>query len=77
MFLELIEAICADTLAVEEDDVVRVIAENACRVIFLQNDAVIVGKDLNSILDLDIHGFSDLDRENDSAQFIHFSDHSG
>ena len=77
MLLELIEAIGADALAVEKYNVVGIVAEDTCRMIFLQDDAVIVGEDLDGVLNLDVHGLSDLDRENDSAQLIYFSNHSG
>ena len=77
LFLDLIQAICADALAVEEDDVIGVVTENAGGVIFLKNDAIVIGEDLDGILHLNVHGFADLDGEHDSAELVNFSDHSG
>ena len=76
MLLELIQASGANALAVEENDVICVVAEDAGRVVFLKNDAVIIGEDLDGVLNLDVHCFSDLDRKNDSSQLVYFSDHS-
>ena len=76
LFLDLIQTVGADTLAIKEYDVIRVVAEHACRVVFLQDDAVIIGEDLDRVLDLDVHCFADLDRKNDSSQLVDFSDHS-
>ena len=76
LVLDLIEAIGADAFAVEEDDIVSVVAENAGGVIFLQNDAVVVGEDLDRVLYFNIHCFADLDGEDDSAQLVDLSDHS-
>ena len=76
-FLDLIETSGADALAVEEDDIIGVVAEDAGRMIFLKDDAIIIGEDLDGILDLDVHGFADLNGEHDSAQLVDFSDHSG
>ena len=76
VLLELIQTICADALTIEENNVVGVVAEDTCRVIFLQNDPVIIGEDLDRVLDLDVHCFADLDRKNDSSQLVDFSDHS-
>ena len=76
VLLELIQTICADAFAVEEDNVVCIVAEDTSRMIFLKDDAIIVCKNFNGIFYLDVHGFSDFDRQNDSTQFINFSDHS-
>ena len=75
--LDLGQTVGADTLAAEEGDVVRVVAEYAGGVIFLQNDTVVIGEDLNSVLDLNVHRFANLNGENDSAQLVYFSYHSG
>jgi len=62
VLLDLIQTICADALAIEENNVVGVVAEDTCRVIFLQNDAVVISEDLDGVLYLDVHRLSDLDR---------------
>jgi len=76
LILDLVETIGADAFTVEENDVVCIVAENAGRVVFLQNDAIVVGENLNGILYFDVHGFANLNGEHDSAQLVHFSDHS-
>ena len=76
VLLELIQTICADALTIEENNVVGVVAEDTCRVIFLQNDAVVISEDFDGVLYLDVHRLSDLDRQNDSTQLIYFSNHS-
>ena len=77
LLLELIQTFGANTLAVEKYDVVGVVAENAGRVVLLENDTVIIGENLNGILYFDVHCLSDFDRKNDSSQLVYFSDHSG
>jgi hypothetical protein len=77
VFLDLIQTVCADAFAVKENDVVSIVAENACGMILLKDDTVVVGENFDGVLNLDIHCFSDFNRENDSAQLVYFSDHSG
>lgn len=76
MLLDLIEASGTDALTVKENDIVGVVAENAGGMIFLKDDAVIVGEDLDRVLYLDVHRLADLDGENNSAQLVNFSDHT-
>jgi hypothetical protein len=70
LILDLFKALCANTLTVEEYDVVRVSAENARGRILLKNDSFVVNKDLNGILYVDIERTADLDRKNNSAELI-------
>ena len=74
--LDLCQTVGTDTLAAEEGDVVRVVAEYAGGMIFLQDDAVIIGEDLDGILYLNVHCFTDFNGENDSTQLVYFSYHS-
>ena len=70
---DLFKAICADALVVKVNNIVGVAAENAGGLIFLENDLIVIGKDLNGIFDVDIHNFSDLDGKNDSSELVYFS----
>ena len=71
--LELLEAIGANSLVVEVNNVVGVSAEYAGGLVFLEDDLVIVGEDLYGILDVDVHDLSDLDGENYSSELVYFS----
>ena len=77
LLLHLFNARGANTLAVEINDIVNVVAENAGRLILLQDDAVVVGKDFNGVLLLDVQNFADLDGEDDSSQLVDLANHSG
>ena len=75
--LELLEAISANSLVVEVNNVVGVSAEYAGGLVFLKDDLIVVGEDLNGVLYVDIHYFSYLDGENDSSKLVYFSYNSG
>ena len=74
---ELLEAFVADQLTFEEVHITRVIAENASRVILLQNDLVAFRKDFERVLDGDVHRFAQLDRDHDAPQIVQLPDDSG
>ena len=76
LILDLVETIGADAFTVEENDVVCVVAEDAGGMILLEDDAAVVGEDLDGVLDLDVHRLADLNGEHDSAELVNFSDHS-
>ena len=71
-FLDLLEAILADSLSVEENDVIRIGAENAGGLIFLKNYFVFVGEDLERVFFIDVHYLSDAYGENDSSKLVYF-----
>ena len=71
--LERFETVGADELALEVCNVACVVAEDAGRFVLLEDDLVFIYEDLNSIAVLDIHGVSDFDRENYSAEFVYLS----
>ena len=73
----MIKTAFADALACEKHDVVRIGAEGAGRLIFLQNDAPLVGKDLKGILFFQIQCTADLNGQHKAPQLIDLSGDSG
>lgn len=73
---EFLDASGADAFAVEVGDVLGVIAKDAGGMVFLEDDAVVIGEDLDGVLDFDIQCLSNFDRKHDSAKLVYFSDHS-
>ena len=53
-FLELFDAVGADAFAVEDGDVLGAVAKDAGGVVFLEDDAIVVGEDLDGVLDVNI-----------------------
>lgn len=76
-FLDLLEAVFTDTLAVEENYIVGVGAEDAGGLIFLKDYSVLVGEDLKRILLADVHSLTDADGEHYATQLVYFSYDSG
>jgi hypothetical protein len=56
----------------EEDDVIGTVAENAGGLIFLQNDLIFVGEDLERVFFVDVHYLSDAYGENYSSKLVYF-----
>lgn len=77
LFLKQAYACLADTLTVEINNVICIIAKYARRLIFLENYLISIGKNLYCVLLLYIQHFSDLYRENYSSQLIDLSDYTG
>lgn len=75
--LQFFYALCTYTLAVKVNDVVYIATENASRLILLKNDLVVIGKDLDSVLLLNIKNLSDLYGQHQSSQLINFAYNSG
>lgn len=75
--LELLEALGADVLTLEVDDILGVVAEDASRMILVKNDVVAFNEDLESILLGDVKSTAQLDGEHDAAEFIYFSYDTG
>lgn len=75
--LKLLNTCRTNTLAIEINNVICVVAKNASRLIFLQDDSVAVSEDLNSVLLLDVQHLSDFDRKHDSSKFIYLAYYSG
>ena len=71
------KAICADALVFVKCDAVNLGAEYARRLVFLQNNASLVCKDLQCITYVDIHTLTNFSRQDDSTKFVYFSYHSG
>ena len=67
------ETIRADELALEICYVACVVAEDAGRLILLEDDLVLVNEDIDCVAVLDVHCVSDLDREYYSAEFVDLS----
>ena len=76
LFFDLLEAVFADTLAVEINNIVGIVAKNARGVVFHENYFSVVCVNFDGIFFFDVHCLSDLYRENDSSEMIHHSDHS-
>ena len=67
---DLVDALAANTLFAKVNDVVGVVAKFASGVVLLQNDAVIVGKDLKRVFFVDVHDLAKRLGENDAAELI-------
>lgn len=74
---ELADAILADQFALEVGNVVGISAEDAGRFILFENDLVLVYKNFNGVLAVDIHGVTNFNRENDTTKFIDLAYNSG
>lgn len=70
-------AICAYKFSLEGLYISRIIAENAGRMIFLENDAVFLNKNLQRVSNGDIQRPTDFDRQNYASQFIEFTNNTG
>jgi len=77
LILDLLKALGADPLAVEEHNVIRISAENAGWGIFLKNDSFIVNKNFNGVLNVDIKRTTDLDRENYTSKLVDSAYYAG
>lgn len=75
-FFELCNALAADIFALEVDDVVFISAENAVLSELSENDGIFFNIDLQSVLLTDIKTSAELDRENDSSEFVDFTGNS-
>jgi spore coat polysaccharide biosynthesis predicted glycosyltransferase SpsG len=75
--LDLFETVLADSLAVEEDDIVRIAAEDAGGGVLLKNDSFVINKDLNGILDADVKRTADLNGKNYSSELVDTAYYSG
>ena len=71
------DAARADVLALEVDDILRVVAKDAGRLIFTKNNGVVVYIDLQRVALRNIQRAAELDGENDSAQLIDFTYNPG
>lgn len=71
--LDFLNAIAADELAVKALNVVRIAAENAGRLVLLENDLVVFDKNLNRITIAYSEVLSELNRDNESSELINFS----
>lgn len=74
VLFELCEAGTANVFAFVVDYVACVVAENASRLIFFEQDVIVVNKDLDRIFFVEVKCTSQLDRQNDSAQVVNSSD---
>ena len=70
------KAIGADALVFVKGDAVNVGTKYAGRFIFLQNDASLVGEDLQCVAYVDVHALTNFSRQNNSAELVYFSYHS-
>jgi hypothetical protein len=72
-----IQAGLADVLALVVDDILSVVAENAGRLILLEDDGRFVNINLKRVLLSDIKSSAKLDRQDDSAKAVHLSYDAG
>lgn len=68
--VHLINAVLADELAVELNNLVGTSAENTCRCVLFENNFVFVNKYFNRILGFDVHFVAKFNRENDSSELV-------
>jgi hypothetical protein len=72
--LDFCNAILANAVFVEEMEIFYTAAENTTGRVFLQNDAAVIGKDLDSIASIpNVKRLSHFRGENDASQIIDFS----
>jgi hypothetical protein len=74
---ELFEALITDQLALEQVHVTCVVAKDAGRMVLLQNDLIALGKDLERVLDGDIHRLPQFNGDDDPPQIIQFPYYAG
>lgn len=65
--------ISADELSLEYRNIVGISAEYAGGLILFKNDLIIVYKNLNGVLCLNVKCIADFDREYDSSELVDFS----
>ena len=75
-FLDLLKAILADTLSVEEDYIVGICTEDAGRLIFLKNYAIFIGEYFKRVLFGYVHGLSDAYGEHYASQLVYLTYYS-
>ena len=68
---QLTDAVGADILALEVDDILGVITENTGGLILFQHDGRAVHIDLQGVLLRDVQGAAQLDGQHDAAQLVH------
>jgi hypothetical protein len=77
LLLQLCQTGSADPLSIEVNDVVDLATEDAGGLILLQYNAILINKDLQGISLFDIQGFTDLNGQNNSSQFVYLTNHTG
>jgi hypothetical protein len=77
LVFDLYKAILTDSLAVEENDIVRISAENASGRILLKYDSLVVDKNFDGVFYVDIKRTADLDGKHDSAKLVNTAYYSG
>lgn len=70
LFFELFYTSGANAFAVEVDDIINIVTEYASGLIFLKDYFIVICKDFDSVLWLYIQNVTDLDRKDDSSEFI-------
>ena len=75
--LELVQAGLADVLALVVDNVLCVVAENAGRLILLEDNGGLVNINLEGVLLGDVQSSAKLDGQDDSAEAVHLSYDAG
>ena len=77
LILELVEAGLADVLALVVHNILRVVAEDAGRLILLEDDSRLINIDLERVLLSDVQSSAKLDGQDDSAEAVHLSYDAG
>ena len=77
VFIHFTDAFTAHILAAEGNQIPEGTAEHAGRFKLLQNDPVVFHVDFQFVPFGNIQGTAQLNRQDNSAQFIHFPDNSG
>ena len=70
---EMIRKVRADILSMDRTDVFCVSAENTCRFVLFQHYIILINKYFDRIVDAYIEIAPELDGDNNSSEFVHFS----
>ena len=74
--LEFSKAFITNNSALEKRGIIKASTENASGFVLFQNDCVFIHKDFDSVAAGKSQIFSDLDRENDSAELVNSSNNT-
>lgn len=73
---KLLQAIRADKLAHKGTDISCIIAENARRMILLEDDSIIFNKDFQGVTNRDVKCSAQLNRQNDASEFVKLANYA-
>ena len=77
LIFELLDALCANALAIEVDYIVCIVAEHASGLVFLKDYFVVVGEYLDRVSFVDVKYGAKLLGKHDPSKLVYFSYYSG